>query len=286
MSVKMVFWDVQHGSATYIKSPNNRHIVIDLGTGSYSGSKEFSPLHHLKNKYGVQKLDYVAVTHPHKDHIDDILNFHLLDANVFGRPRNISESELLEGVNQTDLPKFKKYIELDKRFTGSLENSANDPYTPENYGGLEIIGFSATSCPTTNFNNQSLIRIFNYAQTKVVITGDNEKCSFDELMKIQNFCNAIQNADILLAPHHGRDSGFHSDFVSKVNPSIVIISDGRFCDTSATSRYSEKCNGWKVHRRNGEDVDRKCLTTRSDGVIVVDFGFDANKKPYLSITID
>ena len=67
---------------------------------------------------------------------------------------------------------------------------------------------------------------------------------------------------------------------------IVIISDGRFCDTSATSRYSDKCSGWKVNRRNGEKIDRKCLTTRSDGVIVVDFGLNDNKKPYLSITID
>lgn len=168
-----------------------------------------------------------------------------------------------------------------------MESTDNDnPDNPENYGGLQIIGFRAFNCPTTNFNNQSLIRVLNYAYTKVVITGDNEKCSFDELMKNTNFCNAVQNADILLAPHHGRESGFHSDFVNKVNPKIVVISDGRFCDTSAISRYSDKCSGWKVHRRNGEDVDRKCLTTRSDGVIVVDFGFGENNKPYLSITID
>lgn len=43
-SVQMVFWDVQHGHATYIKSPNGRHIVIDLGTGDYSGKNtNFSP---------------------------------------------------------------------------------------------------------------------------------------------------------------------------------------------------------------------------------------------------
>ena len=32
----VIFWDVQHGHSTYIKTPNNRHIVIDLGTGDYS----------------------------------------------------------------------------------------------------------------------------------------------------------------------------------------------------------------------------------------------------------
>ncbi|ODS37411.1 MAG: hypothetical protein A7316_09440 [Candidatus Altiarchaeales archaeon WOR_SM1_86-2] len=34
MTLEIVFWDVQHGSATYIKTPNGKHIVQDLGTGS------------------------------------------------------------------------------------------------------------------------------------------------------------------------------------------------------------------------------------------------------------
>ncbi len=54
----VVFWDVQHGHAAYIKTPNGRHIVVDLGTGKYSGNNaEFSPLLHLKNNYGVDRLD-------------------------------------------------------------------------------------------------------------------------------------------------------------------------------------------------------------------------------------
>jgi len=47
----VVFWDVQHGHATYIKTPNNRHIIVDLGTGDYSGNNlEFSPLRQLRYK--------------------------------------------------------------------------------------------------------------------------------------------------------------------------------------------------------------------------------------------
>ena len=30
MTLELVFWDVQHGSATYIKTPNEKHIVQDL----------------------------------------------------------------------------------------------------------------------------------------------------------------------------------------------------------------------------------------------------------------
>ena len=45
---KIVFWDVERGHAAYLQSPNGRHIVIDLGTGSYGSDYEFCPLVHLK----------------------------------------------------------------------------------------------------------------------------------------------------------------------------------------------------------------------------------------------
>ncbi len=54
--VEMVFWDVQHSHATYVKSPNGKHIVVDLGIGSHDeNNTAFSPLMHLKNNYGVNE---------------------------------------------------------------------------------------------------------------------------------------------------------------------------------------------------------------------------------------
>ena len=82
-----VFWDVQHGSAAYIRTPNGKHIVIDLGTGSYGGSTPFSPLLYLKDKHNVQRLDTVVITHPHRDHLDDIVNFDILSPKGFVAPR-------------------------------------------------------------------------------------------------------------------------------------------------------------------------------------------------------
>jgi competence protein ComEC len=96
----MVFWDDQHGHATYIKTPNNRHIVIDLGTGDYSSNNEaFSPLQHLKYNYHVNQLDYVIITHPHLEHISDILNFDDLRPKVLLCPR-LTDQEIMESVRQ------------------------------------------------------------------------------------------------------------------------------------------------------------------------------------------
>lgn len=77
--LEIVFWDVQHGS---IRTPNGLNIVQDLGIGSYSSDEKFSPLLHLKSKYKVEGLDEVIISHPHKDHIQDIINFDRLKPRV------------------------------------------------------------------------------------------------------------------------------------------------------------------------------------------------------------
>jgi competence protein ComEC len=119
----------------------------------------------------------------------------------------------------------------------------------------------------------------------VVIPGDNEKCSFEELMQRSDFKEAVRNSDILLAPHHGRESGYYHDFVSLVNPRLTIVSDGRFCETSANGRYSQKSRGWNIYKENGSKEFRRCLTTNTDGEIFVNFGYssDPNFKNFLNV---
>jgi len=103
------FWNVQHGNAIYINTPNNRHIVIDLGSNN-----EFSPLKYLKYTCGVDQLDYVIVTHPHLDHIDDILNFDLLDPKIFHQPKHLLKYKVMQNARQQDIYKLEKYFEIDE----------------------------------------------------------------------------------------------------------------------------------------------------------------------------
>lgn len=286
--VELVFWDVQHGHSTYIKTPNNRHIVIDLGIGDYSGKDQnFSPLKHLKYNYNVQQLDYVIITHPHLDHIDDILNFDLLSPKVLNRPRHITNKEVMEGVRDADKAKFLKYCEINDRYNGTItDDSPDNTSRPENWGGLKIETFTPSSCNHNNFNNHSIITVIEYADIKVVIPGDNEKCSFDELLLSERFKKAITNADILLAPHHGRESGYYLDFLNLVNPRLTVVSDGRFCDTNANAKYSAKSRGWLVHKKSGTSIERKCLTTNSDGEVYIKFGYENDNSRFLSVSIE
>ncbi|MFZ0091286.1 MAG: hypothetical protein WAL63_17385, partial [Solirubrobacteraceae bacterium] len=88
---------VQHGSATWLRMPNGENNVIDLGTGSVNnGQATFSPVDWIRRKHGVTRLDALVITHPHKDHIDDIVNAAGLRPHVLMRPR-LSASEIRRG---------------------------------------------------------------------------------------------------------------------------------------------------------------------------------------------
>lgn len=282
--IKVVIWDVQHGHATYLQTPT-RHIVFDLGTGSYGSNKEFSPLLHLKSKYDVNKLDCVVITHPHRDHLDDILNFDALSPQVLLRPKHLSEDNVREANPGDDCEIIDTYLEVSDRYNTTI-SSADSPLRSENNGGVDIRTFVPSKCSRSNINNHSVVTVIGHASLKMLIPGDNEPPSWNELLEDQNFVSAIKGVDILMAPHHGRDSGFSKELFEHISPKLVIVSDGRFCDTSATARYSRKSSGWQVHKRDGRTEERKCLTTRNDGVIVAEFGMTDAFKPYMQVTID
>jgi beta-lactamase superfamily II metal-dependent hydrolase len=281
--LECVIWDVQHGSAAYIKTPNNRHMAVDLGDNGDS----FSPLQTLYVR-GVRQLDAVVITHPHRDHMDDIANFSLLAPQSLWTPRHLSEADIRKGNRPEDIAVVTRYLEVRQQYSSPLALT-NDLAVPANFGGAAFQVFTPRFCDTGNLNNHSLVVVASYAGLKMVIPGDNEAPSWKELLNDSAFVTAVRGADILLAAHHGRDAGYCSElFEATGKPKLVVISDGRFGDTSATDRYSKQVSGWTVYDAYGQGDRRNCVTTRADGHITVKFGWiaagDPSKGNFLNVT--
>ena len=239
----------------------------------------------MKNRWDVDQLDYVVISHPHKDHINDIMNFDALSPRALTRPKHISANDIMKNVLDEDREIFEKYFEIDERYGESVSADTNPKY-PKNNGGVEFNTFHPSECGMDNLNNHSIVSVVEYAESKIVIPGDNESPSWRELMVKDGFIDAVQDSDILLAPHHGRRSGFDSEIMGIINPRLTIVSDGPYVDTSATSNYSSISRGWTVHKRSGGDETRYCVTTRSDGVVVVYFGYQEDSSRYIDVRID
>ena len=281
MPLRLIVWNVQHGSAACIQTPNGKNIVIDLGAGD-----TFSPLQHLRQN-GIQKLDHVTITHPHMDHIDDILNFDWLTPGTLLTPKHLTEEDIRGGnskASEEAEAKIRKYLEIRRRYSGTL-TPQEDVCLPANNGDVSIQSFVPTQSSLGNLNNHSVVTVLEYSGVKILIPGDNESASWEELLGQQRFVNAIADTNVLVASHHGRESGFYRPLFDHFQPLITLISDGRAVDTSATNRYSALTKGWKVSRRNDFQQQRKCVTTRNDGHIEVTITPD-NRSTTLDVRID
>ena len=262
-TASMKIWNVELGLAVHIKAPNGRYIVIDLGS-----TNSTSPLKSLSGK----EVGYMIITHPHLDHFSDIENINYAKPQIISRCKDYTRSELLEGIRDCDRDKIIQYCNFSESYSSPVPPYM-DPRTEAPFDGLTTEVFSTSACDKSNKNNFSSIIVLKLGNAKVVVCGDNEKESFENLMKQTDFKEAVKNAWVLVAPHHGRESGYYEEFVDLVKPDITIISDKSGVDTSASQKYTNKSKGYKINNKlTGEKEDRYCLTTRKDGNIEVIFG--------------
>lgn len=282
-----MIWDVDHGSALYINTPTGKHIVIDLGVGDMSSGEEFSPLQHLCWNRSVQQLDWLIITHPHRDHIDDIENVELVSPRILSANRGIAWEHIESGNQKGDADTINAYAELLERYKQKV--SVADELTGGHGWGCEIQQFWPTY-NGSNLNNYSLVTVISYAGSKIVIPGDNEAPSWKSLLEKPDFIKAIKGTDIFVASHHGRASGFYGPLFDHFKPKLVIVSDTNHGETSVTGNYTHHAIGWKVDQGRKGTIDedpRYTLTTRNDGNILIKCGTNTTtRRNYLAVSTE
>lgn len=281
MTLRVLVHDVGHGQAVHVFTPNGKAIVIDLGCRA-----NFSPLGWLRE--GRSEIDYLIITHPHGDHIDEMLLVNELGFHVrqIWRPKWLDEETVYSQNQYNYTEKLDAYFEMSNRYSAPVLPET-DVAGSANNGGVIIDVFASSACGTSNINNHSGVVYIEYAGSGIMISGDNEPPSWRELLTQPGFVAALSKTDIFMASHHGRESGYCRDIFSK-KPKLCVVSDGRVQDTDVRARYSGHALGWLVNSRSGKpQVERSCVTTRDDGFIDIEAGFHSNNtRRFLSVKIN
>src|SRR5437899_1704458 len=112
-ALEVIIWDVQHGSAALVLTPTGKRLAIDLGVGSFKNPTDatFSPLRHLHQRYSYRYLDALIITHPHTDHLDDIVNLHLLPPSILLAPKSIDRELVRKGNQSKDKSVIEAYFQ-------------------------------------------------------------------------------------------------------------------------------------------------------------------------------
>ncbi len=285
-------WDVEHGSAAYFRAVN-KNVVLDCGA-----SESFSPLRYLRSAATpVNTIHYMIISHPHHDHIEDLdtAEEYGLKPNIISRPeaaRPIIEEKLeeeRENGNQEYVEDAEYYLMLDD-FSGtpdpkptepawSLGNSGSrDGFRSDGYGvgGVTFRNYGTSDADLGNdryekLNNLSRLTVVKSHDFRLVTAGDVLGKGMEKLLENDAAMEASEDADVLIAPHHGRDSSFDEEFVEHVNPDLVVFSDKGRVSNSARDDYAEYTTGKDVYHQEADSYDKRyVVTTRNDGRIRIE----------------
>lgn len=259
-------WDVQHGACAMLYHQLNgnagRLAMIDSGSAS-----DWWPSIHIKYDLRRSRLDYLFITNADQDHMSDLQGLWDLDIEVpvwFHNPSPTAAD--WQRMKQVGGPLTSDA----KRFIANCQGYAQYPAEPFNshMGGITCTTYFNPYPQFTNTNDLSLAIFIEYAGFKILFPGDLEKPGWRALLQRHDFIAELAGTNILVASHHGRESGYCPEVFNYFTPDAVVISDKPI--EHETQRMTPDYR--RVVREQGVRVrttmkDRHVLTTRRDGWI-------------------
>ncbi len=159
---------------------------------------------------GIEKLDYLIITHFDKDHV--------------GGAKKVIEELTIDNVLQSNCP--KESSEYDK-YISALESKNIDAVTvrEELSFSLDDVDYivdppkqETYTDPDQESNNSSLITSIQFGDNKMLFTGDAENDRLTEYLSDHS-----GHYDLVKIPHHGQWQKSLKDLIASTTPKDAII---------------------------------------------------------------
>ena len=288
--MEVIVFDVGNASCNYICSPNKYAMMIDCGSCSEKASPVDVINDYISKGY-INPAAYVSpegirypmallhITHPDDDHVRNADRVYK-EMRPYLLKRTFTENFAdADSINDDYKKKFDMAyrgpnhdidfgFEVDATFSIPVEVVKND-----------------NTLKNKVRNNNSIVRFISYNGIRFLFTGDLETAGWDWLIKNDpNFVKKVKDGvEVLIAPHHGHESGFPKalfDLIGKVEV-IILSKDSEASkeESDVYSNYSSYAKGVVyVNRNDSEIYEAKVMTTRSNGNIHI--RVDSEKSAY------
>lgn len=260
--MELRIFDVEHGACALLSGDNGYKIMIDCGHNGTTGWRPGTAL----SRIGEKELELLIVTNYDEDHVSGLPNLRE-NISVLRLWRNKSVSpEILQKLKTED-GMGAGIAEL-KKMTETYTATSTEPF---NIPGVERQAFHLNYPEFDDENNLSFVVFLKVNGIGFLFPGDLETIGWKTLLeRDEKFRDAVKNTQVLIASHHGRESGIYKELftVYGCNPVWTVISDkGYAYDTQLTVPF------YSSHSRgaNFRGTNRKVLTTRNDGSIKFEF---------------
>lgn len=215
------------GDCTYIKA-GDVDILIDAGS-TYDSIPYITS---YINKYVKDgKLEYVIVTHAHKDHYagfatnessDSIFDMYQIGTIIdFAQTTSSKTKEKMYINYQREL---SEAVEKGAKHFTALDcinktNGATDTFTFENEITMKILNQRYYSEVSKTENNHSVCTLFTHGDKNFLFTGDLEKFGEESLVLL----NDLPECELFKAGHHGSVTSSNEVLLEKIKPKICCV---------------------------------------------------------------
>lgn len=282
--MEVVIFDVGNASCNYICSPNKYAMMIDCGAsnekpnpvdfilGRNHGDGEVLKAKPYRTAGGKSyPLALLHITHPDDDHVRNAERICNELTPYLMRHKYAENYDDADGINEFYRRK------LDSEYRGNNPEVIDWGFDKNEEFSIPIsIVKSDPGLKSKVRNNSSIIRYIKYNGVRFLFTGDLETVGWEWLSKNDaSFASLMREGiDVLIAPHHGHDSGFpEALFDLTGNVKVIILSKDTEAskeDSDVYSGYSNYADGESYYNLNDKHFyEGKVMTTRSNGNIYI-----------------
>ena len=254
--MEITIHNVGHGLCVSLVHENGNTMLWDCGHQENYRPSKFLP------DMGIRRLSRLFISNYDEDHISDLPS---LLATY--RPGSLHRNK---SINADQLRSLKRAGGPITPAMESMLGMINEyvygpPDPPPQFPGVSYSVYSNDyGSEFSDTNNISLVTFLNCNGLVFMIPGDLEEDGWWGLLRDPRFVEELPKVNILVAPHHGRESGYCAEAMDLIRPNVVVFSDSekKHATQEMTNTYGQYSSGVTF---NG--APRKVLTTRSDGSI-------------------
>ena len=267
--LRVTVLDVGQGDSILVETPDHHSMLIDGGgvNGDREvdthniGMKTVIPYLHYR---GIDRLDIVALTHPHSDHaggLASVVNEMKVDSVLDGTTVDYTDASytaFMDAIRAQGIP-YKHaargaHIDFGDGVTADVLNppASGTPY-----------GIDKTD---KVINNYSAVIRLTYGKTHFMLDGDAESEAEQSMIESGD----PVDADVLKCGHHGSNNASSDAWLDRVHPKFAAISCGRhnhFGHPGAETMARLTSHGIRIFRTDKDGA----IVFESDGNTVTAF---------------